>query len=77
MKISNGSKKRCREKFNYKGIGSLINKAVEIIEYDVNVAISEFIYDYDNVKLYNVMLFLLKENSDLEELDKFNYEEEN
>lgn len=32
MKISNGSKKRCREKFNYKGIGSLINKAVYLIE---------------------------------------------
>lgn len=73
MKISNGSKKRCREKFNYKGIGSLINKAVYIIEYDVNVAISEFIYDYDDVKLYNVMLFLLKENSDLKELHKFDY----
>ena len=73
MKISNGSKKRCREKFNYKGIGSLINKAVYNIEYDVNVAISEFIYDYDDVKLYNVMLFLLKENSDLKELHKFDY----
>ena len=73
MKISNGSKKRCREKFNYKGIGSLINKAVYLIEYDFNTAISEFIYDYDNVKLYNVMLFLLKENSDLKELHKFDY----
>ena len=73
MKISNGSKKRCREKFNYKGIGYLINKAVEIIEYDVDVAIAEFIYDYDNVKLYNVMLFLLKENFDLKELHKFDY----
>lgn len=73
MKISNGSKKRCREKFNYKGIGSLINKAVYLIEYDINVAIAEFIYDYDNVKLYNVMLFLLKENLDLKELHKFDY----
>lgn len=73
MKISNSSKKRCREKFNYKGIGSLINKAAYLIEYDINVAISEFIYDYDNVKLYNVMLFLLKENSDLKELHKFDY----
>ena len=73
MKISNGSKKRCRENFNYKGIGSLINKAVDIIEYDIDVAISEFIYDYDDVKLYNVMLFLLKENLDLEELHKFDY----
>lgn len=73
MKISNSSKKRCREKFNYKGIGSLINKAVYHIEYDINIAISEFIYDYDNVKLYNVMLFLLKENLDLKELHKFDY----
>lgn len=74
MKISNGSKKRCREKFNYKGIGSLINKAVCLIEEDdVNVVIAEFIYDYDNVKLYNVMLFLLKENLDLKELHKFDY----
>ena len=36
--ISNGSKKRCREKFNYKGIGSLINSAVYLIEYDVDIA---------------------------------------
>lgn len=73
MKISNGSKKRCRKKFNYKGIGALINKAVELIEYDVDNTIAEFIYDYDNVKLYNVILFLLKENSDLKELQKFDY----
>lgn len=73
MRVSNGSKKRCREKFNYKGIGSLINKAVELIEYDVDNTIAEFIYDYDNVKLYNVILFLLKENSDLKELQKFDY----
>lgn len=73
MKISNGSKKRCREKFNYKGIDSLINKAIYLIEYDINAAISEFIYDYDNVKLYNVILFLLKENLNLKELYKFDY----
>lgn len=73
MRVSNGSKKRCREKFNYKGIGSLINKAVELIEYDVDNTIAEFIYDYDNVKLYNVVLFLLKENLDLKELQKFDY----
>ena len=73
MKVSNGSKRRCREKFDYKGIGSLINNAVYHIEYDVDVAISEFIYDCDDVKLYNVMLFLLKENLDSKELHKFDY----
>lgn len=73
MKISNKSKKRCREAFSYKGVNKIIKIACDIIEDSIDVAIAEFIYDYDNVKLYNVMLFLLKDNYKLEELNKFNY----
>ena len=76
-KISNGSKKRCREKFQYKGIGKLINSACWIINLEgVDTVISEFIYDYDDPQLYNVMLFLLKENFDIDELNKFDYIDE-
>lgn len=73
MKISNQSKKRCGEVFPYKGVNKIIKKACDIIEDSIDVAIAEFIYDYDNAKLYNVMLFLLKDNYKLEELNKFNY----
>lgn len=75
MKISNGSKKRCRQKFQYKGIGHTINDACELIEtLGKDVVIAEFIYDYDNVELYNVLLFLLKENDNTKELERFDYE---
>jgi hypothetical protein len=73
MKITNGSKKRCREKFPYKGINKIIETACEIIEFDPEVAIAEFIYDPDDNQMYNVMLFLLKENYNKKELDKFDY----
>ena len=46
LKISNGSKNRCRAKFDYKGIGKIINRAYELLEKeDVEVIISECIYD--------------------------------
>lgn len=78
MKISNGSKKRCRQKFDYKGIGRVINTASFLIEEeDVNTIIAEFIYDYGNAQLYNVLLYLIRENCKdekiLNELNKFKY----
>ena len=73
MAISKKSIKRCREKFQYKGIGHIIQTACYLIEEAVNVAIAEFIYDYDNIELYNGMLFLLKENYNFEELKNFDY----
>ena len=63
LKISNASKKRCREKFPIKGIGKIINNAVLTLEkVDVEVVIAESIYDFDNKPLYNVFLFLIREN---------------
>lgn len=82
MKISGGSKKRCREKFGYKGIGKLINRATflcELEEYCTEALISECIYDYDDPKFYNVLLYLLKDNLEdeklLKELEIFEYKE--
>lgn len=71
--ISNNSKKRCAKAFSYKRINKIIKTATDIIEDDINVAIGEFIYDYDNPQLYNVMLFLLKDNYNIKELNKFDY----
>ena len=71
--ISNSSKKRCAKAFHYKSINKIIKTATDIIEDDINVAISEFIYDYDNPQLYNVMLFLLKDNYNMKELNEFDY----
>ena len=63
-KISNSSKKRCKEYFGHsKGIGKYINTACSLIENnDIGVIISEFIYDYDNPQLYNVLLYLIRQN---------------
>lgn len=79
LKISNASKKRCREKFPIKGIGKIINNAVLTLEkVDVEVVIAESIYDFDNKPLYNVILFLIRENCKdfkiINELNGFNYE---
>ena len=62
-KISNSSKKRCKEYFGHsKGIGKDINTACSLIENnDIGVIISEFIYDYDN-PLYNILLYLIRQN---------------
>lgn len=78
INVSNGSAKRCREKFNYKGIGKTINSAIKLLELvPVEVVISECIYDSDNVKFYNVLLYLIRENCKdkkiLDELKKFDY----
>ena len=60
IKVSEGSKKRCREKFPIKRIGKLINSAVSLLELvPVETIISECIYDPDNTDLYNVLLYLV------------------
>ena len=78
IKVSNGSTKRCREKFGYKGIGKTINSAIRLLELvPVEVVISECIYDYSNTKFYNVLLYLIRENCTdekiINELNSFNY----
>ena len=71
MKISNGSKDRCREKFQYKGIGKVINRACNLLEKeDVEVIISECIYDTDDPMIYNVLLYLIRENCKSEKIIK-------
>ena len=80
MKISNGSKDRCRNKFGYKGIGGFINKACDLLEIeDTEVIISECIYDYSDPKFYNVLLYLIRENCKdskiIDELKDFKYNE--
>ena len=78
VKPSNSSLKRCREKFNTKRIGKTINSAKMLLELvPVEKIIPECIYDYDNRKLYNVLLYLIRENCTddkiLKELKKFEY----
>jgi len=63
IKISEGSKKRCREQFPIKGIGKTINSAERLLNLvPVEVVISECIYDTDNPPLYNVLLYLIRDN---------------
>ena len=78
LKISEGSKKRCREKFSITKIGKVINNAVHLLDLvPVKTVISEYIYDYDDVNLYNVLLYLIRENCTdekiINELKSFNY----
>jgi len=78
VKPSNSSLKRCKEKFNTKRIGKTIKSAKDILELvPVETVISECIYDYDNKQLYNVLLYLIRENCTddkiLKELENFEY----
>ena len=78
IKISEGSKKRCRSQFPIKKIGKLINSAVLLLELvPVETVISECIYDTDNPQLYNVILYLIRENcvdeKIISELKNFDY----
>lgn len=78
LKISEGSKKRCRSQFPIKRIGKLINSAVLLLDLiPVETVISECIYDSDNPNLYNVLLYLIRENCKdeniINELKSFNY----
>lgn len=64
IKVSNSSKKKCREFFGYKGIGKTINEATYSLEnVDTGVLISENIYDAADKQFYNVLLYLIKANS--------------
>ncbi len=76
--ISSGSKKRCRSKFDYKGINKIINRCSELLSYfPVELIIAEEIYDHSDALTYNVFLFLILENCNddkiLKELSKFKY----
>ena len=78
IKISEGSKKRCRSQFPIKKIGKLIKSAVLLLELvPVETVISECIYDTDNPQLYNVLLYLIRENCEdekiIRELKNFDY----
>ena len=78
IKISEGSKKKCRSQFPIKKIGKLINSAVLLFELvPVETVISECIYDTDNPQLYNVLLYLIRENCGdekiINELKNFDY----
>ena len=78
VKISEGSKKKCREIFPIKKIGKVINSAVLLLDLvPVETVISECIYDSDNPNLYNVLLYLIRENCKdeniINELKSFNY----
>ena len=79
--VTNGSKKRCKEKFNdTKGINKVINSCAEYLENNpVEQIIAEEIYDYSNVTTYNVLLFLILDNCKdkkiLKELSKFDFKD--
>ena len=80
VKISEGSKKRCREKFPIKRIGKLINNAVSVLDLEpIETIIAEYIYDHDNIDFYNVLLYLIRENCTnekiIKELENFEYYE--
>ena len=80
LKISNSSIKRCRENFPVKRIGKVIKAALMLFDLvPVELIISECIYDYDNPKLYNVLLYLIRENCNdekiINELSAFEYKE--
>ena len=77
IKVSNSSKKKCREFFGYKGIGKDINIATDLLEsLDTGAIISESIYDHDDPQFYNVLLYLIRANSSGkydEDLEGFDY----
>lgn len=77
ISISNTSIKRCRNKFPIKGIGKVVNSALLLFSLDIETIIAEFICDSDNDELYNILLYLIRENCKdsniLNELKKFDY----
>lgn len=80
LKISDSSIKRCREKFTIKRIGKIIKSALMLFDLvPVEVIISECIYNCYNTMLYNVLLYLIRENCTDEKiinaLNKFEYKE--
>lgn len=80
LKISDSSIKRCREKFPVKRIGKTIKSALMLFDLvTIEVIISECIYNCYNIMLYNVLLYLIRENCNDEKiinaLSKFEYKE--
>ena len=80
LKISNSSIKRCRENFPVKRIGKVIKAALMLFDLvPVELIISECIYDCYNTMLYNVLLYLIRENCTdkkiINELSAFEYKE--
>ena len=82
LKISDSSIKGCREKFPIKRIGKIIKSTLMLFDLvPVEEIISECIYDcYNtNTMLYNVILYLIRENCTDEKiinaLCKFEYKE--
>lgn len=80
LKISDSSIKGCREKFPVKRIGKTIKSALMLFDLvPVEVIISECIYDCYNIMLYNVLLYLIRENCNDEKiinaLSAFEYKE--
>lgn len=78
VKVSYDSRRRCRETFPIKRIGKIIHSAVSLLELvPVEKVISKCIYDTDNKELYNVLLYLIRENCTdekiIKELEKFDY----
>ena len=78
LKISEGSKKRCRDQFPIKGIGKTSTSAVSLLELvPVETVIAECVYDHDNPSLYNVLLYLIRDNCKdqniIDELKQFDY----
>ena len=78
VKISEDSKKKCKDQFPIKRIRKLIKSAVSIFELvPVETIISKCIYDTDNPSLYNVILYLIRENCTdekiINELNTFDY----
>ena len=69
LKISNSSIKQCREKFQCKRIAYTIKSALMMFDLvPIEIIISKSIYDYDNPKLYNVLLYLIRENCNDEKI---------
>ena len=71
--------KLLNNKVTITGIGKVINSALLLFNlFDVEQIIAEFIYDSDNKQLYNVLLYLIRENCKdqkiIDELQNFNYE---
>ena len=81
LKISDSSIKRCRKKFPVKRIEKTIKSALMLFDLvPVEVIISECIYNCYNTMLYNVLLYLIRENCNdeeiINELSAFEYKED-
>lgn len=80
IKCSDDSLKKCKETFKCKGvsISKIVNSAKLLLELvPVETIIDKCLYNPDNERLYNVLLFLIRENCKdegiLKEVDKFTF----